>query len=285
MTIALISGPSGVFDPTTRDNTSFFQKLRYADGSTGTAAQRVTAQNELEKKSDFKVGFTTSNNDALANCMKLSGTSSRGVTFPAATVRTVTMVMRSSNDADTFYQEVEQDVWGNDGVTPVLGNARLKRAFMLDAGVYKEMGEVHYASSEAMAEATDGTNSPGLAGGALSSSNSAFTFPPARAIQLIGTAISQDTFAAATGGELRVSTLSASAGTAVLNQIAGDDGAAADAPAGTVHAHMVLWPPAQVALVLNSTAVEVHARTTISDVFTHSLEVTVGKAIGVALGA
>lgn len=285
MALTLTSGPSGVFDPTTRDTATFLQKLRYADGSTGTAAQRVTAQNELEKKCDFKVGFTTPDNGALNNAMKLSGTSSRGVTFPAATIRTIKMVMRSSNDADTFYQEVEQDVWGNDGTTPVLGDQRLVKAFMIDAGVYKQMGEVHLQTTEAMVETTDGSNSSGLAGAALSSSNSAFTFPPARIVQLIGTQISQDTFNAATGGELRVSTLSASAGTATLNQIAGDDGAAADAPAGSVHAHMVLWPLAQVALVLNSTAVEVHARTTLSDVFTHSLEVTVGKAISVALGA
>jgi hypothetical protein len=284
MAVTVTSGPIGAFDPYTRDHSSFLQKLRYADGSAGTTAQRATAQAELEGRPDFKASFTTSDNAALANCMKLSGASSRGVTFPAATLRTIRMKLVSSNDADTYAQIVEQDVWGSDGTTPVLGDQRLVKAYMLDAGVYKQMGEVHLATSEAMAEVTDGTNSSGLAGGALSSSNSTFTFPPARAVQLIGALISQDTFAAATGGELRVSAVDEAAGTATLNQIAGDDGAAADAPAGSAHAHLVLWPPAQCALVLNSNDVEVHARTTLSDVFTHSLRVWIGKAEDNALG-
>lgn len=285
MAIAITSPATGLFDPDTRDKAGVARILTLAVLGAGSAAQRATARASLAKRADFKVSFTTSDNAALSNAMKLSGTSSRGVTFPAETLRTIRMVLRSRNDVDQFYQVVEQDVYGNDGVTPVLGDQRLIKACMLDAGVYKQMGVVQYKSTEAMAEATDGTNSSGLAGGALSSSNSAFTFPPSRAVDIIGSAISQDTFAAATGNELRLSTISASAGTATLNQIAGDDGAAADAPAGSVHLALRLWPPAQVALVLNSAAVEVHARTSISDVYTHNLEVFVGEAESVFFGA
>lgn len=285
MAITGNSGLRGLFDPYTRDQASVVRRIAMAVLGAGTDAQRQTARAELQESPDFTARFSTSNADALATIGTLSGAVSEGVTFPAGTLRTIKMTMRSSNDADTFYQELEQDVYGNDGTTPVLGNVRLKRALMLDAGVYKEMGEVHYAATEAMVEATDGTNSPGLAGAALSSSNSAFTFPPARAAQLIGTVISQDTFAAATGGELRISTLNLAAGTAVMNQIAGDDGAAADAPAGTVHAHLVLWPLAQVALVLSTNDVQVHARTTLADVFLHDLEITIGKAKKITMSA
>lgn len=283
MAITITSGPSGTFDPTTRDQATFTQKLRYADGSTGTAVQRVTAQNELEGKPDFKAGFTTSDNAALANAMKLSGSSSRGVTFPAATIRTIKMVMRSSNDADTFYQEVEQDVWGNDGTTPVLGAARLIRAFMLDAGVYKQMGDV-YVNSVVDVEGAD--SSPGTTLAAYSSGY-ALAFPPSRVAIVKGVHVSQDAYQEATSaGHATIEALSASAGTGnVESYVTGAGTATAVAAADLLQISLLLWPPAQVALALNSTAVEVHARTTISDVFTHSLEVSVSRALSVALGA
>lgn len=283
MAITITSAATGLFDPTTRDQATFMQKLRYADGSTGTAAQRVTAQNELGGLPDFKVSFTSPDNAALSNVMKLSGASSRGVTFPAATIRTITMVMRSSNDADTFYQEVEQDVWGNDGTTPVLGATRLKKAFMLDAGVYKEMGDV-YVNSVVDVEGSE--SSPGTALAAYSTGY-ALTFPPSRVAIVKGLHVSQDAYENATSpGHGTIEAFSASAGTGnVETYVTGAGTATAVAAADLLQISMLLWPLAQVALALNSTAVEVHARTTLSDVFTHSLEVTVSKAIGVALGA
>ena len=286
MAITITSAATGMFDPTTRDSATFIQKLRYADGSTGTAAQRVTAQNELGDLPDFKVSFTSNNADALANVMKLSGSSSRGVTFPAATLRKIRMRLVSSNDADTYVQTVEQDVWGNDGTTPVLGDEQLVRAYMLDAGVYKQMGRVKIHTVVAV-EATDGTHSSGTALAAFSSGTSALTFPPCRAVGVIGTAVMQDAFEAGTSpSRMTISAISASAGTAVVNTALGSDGTAVDPPASNdVFAELELWPFTQCKLVLNSTAVEVHARSAHNDVYTHTLEVWVGKIERNSLGA
>ncbi len=286
MAITITSGASGLFDPATRDSATYFQKIARAFLGIGTAAERSTASAELLDKPDCKVGFTSSNADALANCMKLSGTSSRGVTFPAATVRKITMRLRSSNDADTYVQTVEQDVWGNDGTTPVLGDEQLVRAYMIDAGVYKQMGRVKIHSVVAV-EATDGTHSSGTALAAFSSGTSALTFPPCRAVGVLGTAVMQDAFEAGTSpSRMSISAISASAGTAVVNTALGSDGTAVDPPASNdVFAELELWPFAQCKLVLNSTAVEVHARSSLNDVFTHSLEVTIGPIEAVALGA
>lgn len=283
MAVAVTSGPRGQFDPYTRDQAGLASKIAKAVLSAGTASERNTAKAELFKQPDFTVEFTTSNNDALANCMKLSGTSSRGVTFPEDTIRTITMVMRSSNDADTFYQVVEQDVFGDDGTTPVLGNARLCKAFMLDAGVYKQMGDIVINS---VVDVEGSETAPGSALAAYSTGY-ALTFPPSRVAIVKGVHISQDAYEAATSAAHgTVEALSASAGTGNLETYVSGAGTATAVAAGDlIQLSMQLWPLAQVALVLNSTAVEVHARTTLSDVFTHDLQVYVGKAISVALGA
>ena len=286
MAVAVTSGPRGLFDPYTRDQSGLPGKIAKAVLGAGSAAERNTARAELFKQPDFTVEFTTSDNAALANCMKLSGTSSRGVTFPADTIRTITMIMRSSNDADSFYQVVEQDVYGDDGTTPVLGDARLIKAFMLDAGVFKQMGMINLSAVVAV-EATDGTNSAGTALAGFSSGAAAMTFPPGRTGRIIGAAVSQNAYEASTSpGHASIAAFAPTAGTATFTAYLTGSGAATDPPAADiVYATIEVWPVAQCALVLNSTAVEVHARTTLSDVFTHDLQVFVGKAIGVALGA
>ena len=283
MAVAVTSGPRGLFDPYTRDQSGLPGKIAKAVLGAGSAAQRATARAELFKQPDFTVEFTTSDDDALENVMKLSGTSSRGVTFPADTVRTITMLMRSSNDADTFFQEIEQDVFGDDGTTPVLGNARIKRAFMLDAGVYKAMGDIQV---NGVVDVEGSESSPGTALAAYSNGY-ALTFPPSRVAIVKGIHISQDAYElSASAGHGTIEALSATNGTGNLETyVTGAGTATAVAAADLIQISMQLWPKAQVALVLNSTAVEVHARTTIADVFTHDLQVFVGKAISVALGA
>ena len=312
MAVSVIDPAKGLFDPQTRDkasikkilNLALFGKARFPTGvslatqaGATVAADLVQIDKELRtaqvmvahmmgrRAADFRGTFDTSDNAALALAFALSGVSGKGVTFPAATTRRITLRMVSSNDADTFYQEVQQDVWGNNGTTPVLGDARLIKAYMLDAGVYKQMGIASLSTTQAMVEATDGTNSSGTAGAALSSSTSAITFPPARAVRVIGTHVAQDAFASTTGNQALITALNAAAGTATLVQARPDTGVAADAPAGTVHATLELWPVAQIALVLNSNAVEIHIRTTLSDIFRHRVEVFVGPAESNALSA
>jgi hypothetical protein len=283
MAIAITSPATGLFDPDTRDKAGLARRLTLAVLGAGSAAQRATARAELCKAADFKVSFTSSNADALANCLKLSGSSSRGVTFPAQTLRTIRMVMRSRNDADQFYQVIEQDVYGNDGTTPVLGNARLVKACMVDAAVYKAMGDIEINS---VVDVEGAESAPGSALAAYSSGY-ALTFPPSRVAIVKGLHVSQDAYELATSpGHATIEALSATAGTGnVESYVTGAGTATAVAAADLLQLSMKLWPPMQVALVLNSTAVEVHARSVINDVFTHNLEVFVGQAESVFFGA
>jgi hypothetical protein len=283
MAIAITSPATGLFDPDTRDKAGLARRLTLAVLGAGSAAQRATARAELCKAADFKVSFTSSNADALANCLKLSGSSSRGVTFPAQTLRTIRMVMRSRNDADQFYQVIEQDVYGNDGTTPVLGNARLVKACMVDAAVYKAMGDIEINS---VVDVEGAESAPGSALAAYSSGY-ALTFPPSRVAIVKGVHVSQDAYELATSpGHATIEALSATAGTGnVESYVTGAGTATAVAAADLLQISMKLWPPMQVALVLNSTAVEVHARSVINDVFTHNLEVFVGQAESVFFGA
>lgn len=289
MAVTVVS-KTGLFDPDTRDKASIARVLGLATYGTGTRAQRVTARAMLARSmgrrgSDFQVHATTSNNDALAAALVLSGTTSEGVTFPANTVRTVRMEMLSTNDEDRIFQVIEQDVLG--GTTPVLGDPKLVDAYIMDDGVYAKLGRVHLQANAAMTEVTDGMSNSGIAGGALSSSVSAITFPPSRALRIIGSSIAQDTSAAGTGAYAKVIDAlgDAGSGTFDLQHTALDDGAAADAPTGQVDLAIELWPQAQIELALNTNDVEVHIRTTLSDVFSHRFDVEIGPAREAALSA
>lgn len=313
MAITILDGPSGLFDPYTRDKASLSRILKLAmfgqpkfpkgtalatqSGATVAAdlvtkdKETRTAQTMLSKAmgrraADFTARFTTGNADALASVFALSGSSGKGVTFPAGTVRTIQMVMRSANDADRWYQIVEQDVYGNDGTTPVLADQRLISAYGLDAAVFEQQGEVTLKTVVAV-EDTDGTSSTGIALAAFSSGAAALSFPPCRAADILGIAVSQNAYEAATSpAAASISALAPTSGTATLTAYVTGTGAATDPPAADlVHVQMRLWPLPQVALALATNDVQVHARSALNDVLTHELEVYVGTARVIALGA
>ena len=312
MAISTINAATGLFDPYTRDKLSVAEVLKLAlfgkpqfpkgtslvDHSSSAAAADIldikkqirTAQvmcaNFMGRRGvDFKGVFDTSNNDALASAFALSGTSGLGVTFPAATLRTITLRMISTNDADSFYQEVEQDVWGNDGTTPVLGDARLVKAFMLDAGVYQQMGRAHLRAAGDGTEKTDGTNSTGMAIAALTNGTAALTTPVARAVRCLGVNFASDTYDATKGCVPHVAILDGD-GSARIDLGSADDGLVDTTPAtGVLDVAVELFPPPQVKLALSTNDVQVHLNCSINDVFRHRIEVFVGPAIKNALSA
>ena len=308
MAVSVISPASGLFDPFTRDKANIGEVLKLAlfgkpqfpkgtalatqDGATVATdialiqkqvrtAKVMCARLMGRQAADFVGTFDTSDNAALASAFSLT---TKGVTFPAATLRTITLRMVSTNNADSICQEIEQDVWGSDGVTPVLGDVRLKKAYIVDAGVFKRMGVVNV---DAVVAVESAENSLGTALGAYSSGASALTFPPCRAVHVIGCGVSQDAYEIATSPALAsISAISASAGTAVFNATLSGTGAATDPPAADLSfATLELWPQAQIVLALNTAAVEVHIRTTLSDIFRHKIEAYVGPAITNTLSA
>jgi hypothetical protein len=196
------------------------------------------------------------------------------------------MTLRSANDADRWYQEVEQDVYGSDGTTPVLGDQRLIKAYGLDAAVFEQQGEVTLKTVVAV-EATDGTNSTGVALAGFSSGAAALTYPPCRAVDILGVSVSQNAYESATSpGAASISAVAATSGTATLTAYLTGTGAATDPPAADlVNAHLRLWPLPQVALVLSTNDVQVHAHSALNDVLTHRVDVSIGKAKSIFLGA
>lgn len=302
MVLSVISPFVGAFDPFTRDKLdiagvlqlAMFGKPQFPSGTAlvtqgGAAfateaalakAQRRTAKVMLtdlmgRRAADFRGTVDTSNADALSSAVSLT---TKGVTFPAATLRTIKLRMVSTNDAESIYQEIEQDVWGNDGVTPKLGDARLVKAFKIASGTYAAMGRIHYKGVLDV-EDTNGMNSSGTALAAFSTGNAALTFPVSRAVKVIGTNCSGSDATLTNNRSIRVQAPAAAGTAAILTASEGATDALAD-PAATsiIEAELEIWPVAQCQLVLNVAAVEVHVRTTLADVYRHIVDVLVGPA-------
>ncbi len=310
MVLSVINPATGLFDPYTRDKEAIGTVLRLAlfgkagfprgtslvnPASSSAAAtdlvnirkqvrtaQVMAAQLMGRRGVDFKGVFDTSNADALSSAFSLTGL---GVTFPAATLRTIRLNMVSSNDAETIYQEVEQDVWGNDGVTPKLGDARLNKAYKVLSGTYAAMGRVHLKTNEAGTEVTDGMNSSGLSIAGITNGTGVLTTPLARATRVIGSNYGADTYGATTGAVPHVAILDGD-GSARIDVASPDDGLADTTPAtGFLDVELELWPQAQVQLVLSAAIVQVHIRTTVADIYRHRAECYIGPAISNALSA
>lgn len=309
MAVTLTESASGLFDADTRDKTSLdkilklamFGQSKFPKGTAlagGTAATDIllkekqirTAKTMVARAAgrpaaDFRARFTTSNADALANVFALNGTLGKGVTFPAGSIRTVTLTMRTSNDADRWLQTVEQEVYGNDGTTPVLGDARLMMACMLVGSTYNQLGRTHLKAAQDGTEATTGMSNSGFTTAALTNGTAVLTTPAARAARVIGVNFAADTYAATTGAVPHVAILDGD-GSARIDVASPDDGLADTTPGtGVLDVAIELWPEPQVQLVLSSTTVQVHARASRNDVFTHELEVYIGPARVIPLGA
>ncbi len=310
MAVSTINAATGLFDPYTRDKLSVGEVLRLAlfgkpQSAKGTAVvpsagvAAATAAITLVKKQvrtaqvmcahlmgrrgvDFKGVFDTSDNAALAQAFDLTDL---GVTFPAATMRTIQLRMVSTNNAESLHQIIEQDVWGNDGVTPKLGDARLVDAYKILSGTYAKLGRVHLKTDAAGTESTDGMSNAGTAVAGLTNGTGVLTTPLARATKVIGSNYGADTYGATTGAIPHVAILDGD-GSARIDVGSPDDGLADTTPAtGFLDVELELWPQAQVQLVMNSVNVEVHLRTTVADIYRHRIEAYIGPAISNALSA
>lgn len=309
MAVSVINAATGLFDPYTRDKLSvgevlrlaLFGKAQFPKGTSLVPGQAAAAAADItrikkevrtaqvmcakmwgRRAADFKGVFDTSDNAALAEAFDLT---TLGVTFPAATMRTITLRMVSSNNVETLVQTVEQEVWGNDGVTPKLGDARLLDAYKVLSGTYSKMGRVHLQTDGAGTETTAGMSNAGTTVAGLTNGTGVLTTPLARAVKVIGSNYGADTYAATTGAVPHVAILDGD-GSARIDVASPDDGLTDTTPgAGVLDVELELWPQAQVALVMNSVNVEVHLRTNVSDIYRHRIEAYVGPALSNALSA
>lgn len=276
---------TGDFDPSTRDTAPFFQKLKYADGSAGTDAQRITAAAELNGAPDFKAELQATTDTSNLQAIDLTD---EGVTFPSRTIRRIRGKSWCLTDNDTYFYEWEEDVLG--GTTPVLLGQRIVSGYAEEAGTAKAYGQVHFqATISALTTITTVFGSNGIALGDITAGDADLTLPKNRLCLVKGHNLSQPSAITAStlGAVLAVdpSIMADGTGTAAvgfLNTIAGT-GWTATSPAvgGRIDLAFELWPPFNHRLVMNSNNVEVQCTAVdaiADDNLRHVVEIYVGKA-------
>ena len=285
MAITITWGPSGQFDPYTRDSAPFLQKLRYADGSAGSAAQKATAVAELNGAPDFRCELQATTDTSNVQAVDLTD---EGVTFPSRTIRKIKGKSWCLTDNDTYFYEWEEDVLG--GTTPVLLGQKILRGFAEENGSARAYGQVHFqATITALTTITEIFASKGISLGDITAGDADLTIPKNRLCLVKGHNLSQpSSITASTLGALPVvnpAILGDGSGTAAvgfLNTIAGT-GWTTTSPAlgGVVDLAFEIWPPFNHRLVMNSNNVEVQCTAVDAigdDNLRHVVEIFVCKA-------
>lgn len=278
MSLSVLSGPTSNFNPYTRDQAPLWQILAYAFFGVGSAAQRFTAQSAVLQKADIKARAKTTDNSAASKVIDITA---RGVTFPAGTFRKIRFTSFATSDNDSWFQEWEQVVWGNDGVTPkLLGSARLIQAYGEIAGTVATYGNCHaqatYSTDTATAVAAN--SSLGSSLGNNSTNTITLTHPIARSSPKYIKGINNCPAAATASGARHVAALTANSTTFSLFVTDLATPSAASPAPSALDVEFFILPPPSVAIVMNSNAVELHAGHDASDDVYHDLAVFVGAA-------
>lgn len=281
MALTVKNGPIGKFDPYTRDQAALYQVLAYAFLGVGTAAQRATAQCQILDKPDLTARAKTTDNSAASQVIDLTD---NGVTFPAGTFRKIRFRSTAVTDNDSWTQEWEQIVWGNDGTTPkLMGPSKLIRAVGEINGTVVKYGAVKYHGTFSDATATDGADADtGLSLGNSSSGVATLTVPISRntttGMRVESAHFSED---AGTIGDTRlIQVRAATSTTFTVNFFTTNGTEAISDPNGTNNVDIALYllPPPEVKLVANSNNIELHCSYNATDDVYHDVEIWVGSA-------
>jgi hypothetical protein len=198
----------------------------------------------------------------------------------------------AQTENDRYYQTLDYLVVGRvtaatdpviigDGALSTGVQGKISNAFGVLAGVAQAYGRVTY-NGVLDVEATDGTNSHGLAAAAFSSGASVLTVPLKRTMRVIGTHVEQETFSAAEAAYAVVEDLDA---TVTIRAVQADDGTGATNPtAGTnITVTADVYPPVNAFLVVDGTPdpghVTVHVLGISSDECLHTMDIFIGDPI------
>lgn len=289
MALTIPNPTTGTFDPTTRDSASLFKKLAHAVLGAGTTAQSITAQNELLGRPDFKARAKTTDNTAASQVIDLTD---EGVTFPAATLRKIKFRSKATTDNDTWVQEWEQYVWGNDGTTPKLvGSPKLLNAIGIINGTPVQYGDVRVSATVATTAITevDEHTTAGTSIAASSSGVAVLTHPIARATlgaKVVSAQFSADVTTIGERRHVQVETgVSSTTAELSLSTINGTEAVSDATDVGQLEVKLFILPPPSVALVMTSNNCEVHVGHDATDDVYHDVEVFVGPTESNALTA
>jgi len=281
-----VPGPAfaSAFDATLIDADDFTLSSAAQSGS---AAAWSMLRGPFEGTPQFTCTAKTTDNSAASNCMDLTVL---GLTFPAKSFRTIFFRSTAVNGADTWRQDWEQEVWGNDGTTPKLvGSPRLISARGQINGTVVQYGACHAAvnfdSSDTSITTDVGSSSVALSSSAgssignISTNTAVLTHPIARATgkQVKGVNASADVATAteqlyATVFPANATTMSIfTADTATPTADGFDDD-------GRLEVEFFILPPPSIALVMSSNAVQVHVGYDATDNVYHRVEVWAKRA-------
>jgi hypothetical protein len=231
----------------------------------------------------FQCMAKTTDNTAASNTMDLT---TLGLTFPAKSFRRVYFRSTAVNGADTWSQEWEQVVWGNDGTTPkLLGSPRLLNCMGQINGTAVQYGLCK--GSWPVVDAVIGTinalhSTAGLSIGAFSSGAATITHPIARAtvgVRSLGAHFSADVSTIGERRECQVVS-QASATTCTLTTATNNGTEAVSDPTddGELEVELFILPPPSIALVMSTNNVQVHVGYDATDNVYHRVEVWAARA-------
>jgi hypothetical protein len=247
----------------------------------GSIAAWSMLRGPLRGTPQFIATAKTTDNSAASNALDLT---TLGLTFPSKCFRRVFVRSTAVNGADSWTQEIEQIVWGNDGTTPVLlGAPRLITAVGEIASTAVKYGNVEYHGTTSGATVTNGADvDTGLSLGNFSSGVATLTVPLSRntstAMRVRSAHISED---AGTIGDLRTIQVRAATSTTFTVNVATSNGTEAlTDPNGVnnVDIGLTILPPPSVAVVMSSNNVQIHVGYNATDNVYHRIEVWATRA-------
>lgn len=259
-----------------------------AAAQSGSVAAWSMLRGPLRGTPQFACTAKTTDNSAASNCMDLTVL---GLTFPAKCFRRIYFRSTAVSGADTWTQEWEQLVWGNDGTTPkLMGSPKLLNAVGQIAGTVVQYGDCHAAvnfdSSDTSITTAVGTSdvatssTAGSSIGSISTNTAILTHPIARAggKRVTGVNASADV---ATATEQLYATVFPGASSTTMSIFTADtatptaDGFDDD---GRLEVDFYILPPPSIALVMSTNAVQVHVGYDATDNIYHRVEVWATRA-------
>lgn len=266
------------FDATLIDQDDF---VLSAAAQSGSIAAWSMLRGPLRGTPQFVATAKTTDNSAASSALDLT---TLGLTFPAKCFRRVFVRSTAVSGTDTWTQEIEQVIWGNDGTTPVLiGTPRLISSVGEIAGTAVKYGNVEYHGTTSGATVTNGADvDTGLSLGNFSSGAATLTVPTSRntttAMRVRSWHFSED---AGTVGDVRTLQIrAASATTFTVNAFTTNGTEALSDPNGVnnIDIGLTLLPPPSVAVVMSTNNVQIHVGYNATDNVYHRLEAWATRA-------
>jgi len=258
-----------------------------AAAQSGSIAAWSMLRGPFEGTPQFTCTAKTTDNSAASSCLDLT---TLGLTFPAKSFRTIFFRSTAVNGTDTWRQDWEQEVWGNDGTTPkLMGSPRLISARGQINGTVVQYGNCHAAvnfdssdtaiTTDVGSSSVSASSSAGSSIGSISTNTAVLTHPIARATgkKINGVNASADV---ATATETLLATVFPANSTTMSIFTADTATPSADGfdDDGRLEVDFFILPPPSIALVMSSNNVQVHVGYDATDNVYHRVEVWAKRA-------